>query len=180
MDKLALAFTFLCLRAPTLRVEPRRLRAIGLLTVLFAGLNGCTTRPPESCSRQDIHLNWANPVALEQTVRVLSSAEFEGRKTQSQGAAKSRDYLNQQFKHLGLTPWGERFEIPFEYQTLFTRETGANMIAIAPAQSPTNEWRIIVAHYDHLGISGGKIYHGADDNASGVAAMLAIAQYWQA
>ncbi len=88
---------------------------------LFAALNGCTTRPPESCSRQDIQLNWANAVALEQTVRVLSSAEFEGRKTQSQGAAKSRDYLDQQFKHLGLTPWGERFEIPFEYQTLFTR-----------------------------------------------------------
>lgn len=180
MDKLAQAFTFLCLRAPSLRVEPRLLWAIGLLTVFFVGLNGCATRAPESCSRHDIRLHWADPVALEQTVRVLSSDEFEGRRTQSQGAAKSRDYLDQQFKDLGLTPWGERFEIPFEYHTLFTRETGANMVAIAPAQSPTNVWRIIVAHYDHLGISGGKIYHGADDNASGVAAMLAIAQYWQA
>ena len=69
--------------------------------------------------------------------------------------------------------------MPFEYQTFFTQENGANVVATAMAAEPTNRWRIIVAHYDHLGMSGSKIYHGADDNASGVAAMLAIAKHWQ-
>ena len=69
--------------------------------------------------------------------------------------------------------------MPFEYQTFFTQENGANVVATAMAAEPTNRWRIIVAHYDHLGLSGSKIYHGADDNASGVAAMLAIAKHWQ-
>lgn len=37
---------------------------------------------------------------------------------------------------------------------------------------------IIGAHYDHLGIRNGLIYHGADDNASGVSGMLALAHKW--
>ncbi len=37
---------------------------------------------------------------------------------------------------------------------------------------------IIGGHYDHLGISKGEIYNGADDNASGVAGMLALAKIW--
>ena len=36
---------------------------------------------------------------------------------------------------------------------------------------------IITAHYDHVGVIDGEIYNGADDNASGVAALLEVAQY---
>jgi hypothetical protein len=37
---------------------------------------------------------------------------------------------------------------------------------------------IVGAHYDHLGMRNGLIYHGADDNASGTAGMLALARFW--
>jgi Zn-dependent M28 family amino/carboxypeptidase len=68
--------------------------------------------------------------------------------------------------------------------------TGRNIVAYLPATSPTvgvqKPWVAVGAHYDHLGrgengnsLAGkedaGKIHHGADDNASGSAAVLAIA-----
>lgn len=157
----------------------------GLLRVftlsLCMGLIACTSQPAEyTCSPEAIRLNWAAPADLKQTVATLSSAELMGRKTQTEGAAKARDYLNRQFQQLGLKPWGTTFEVPFEYSTLFSQEVGSNLVALAPARQPTDKWRIVVAHYDHLGIKGGKVYHGADDNASGVAALLAIANHWQA
>jgi hypothetical protein len=43
----------------------------------------------------------------------------------------------------------------------------------------TSKCMIVGAHYDHLGIRGNTIYNGADDNASGVAGMLAIAKVWK-
>lgn len=42
----------------------------------------------------------------------------------------------------------------------------------------TTKCVVIGAHYDHLGIRNGIVYNGADDNASGVAGMLALARYW--
>jgi Zn-dependent M28 family amino/carboxypeptidase len=38
-------------------------------------------------------------------------------------------------------------------------------------------WLVVTAHYDHLGVQGGQVYNGADDNASGVAALLAMAAH---
>ena len=161
-----------------IRHQSQRLGLFALACFVVATLTGCANST-ETCARTELKLTWAEPTELQVTVTVLSSDEFEGRKTQTQGAAKSRDYIKQQFQGLGLQPWGADFIVPFEYQTFFTQETGANVVATAMAAEPTNRWRIIVAHYDHLGMSGSKIYHGADDNASGVAAMLAIAKHWQ-
>ncbi|NRD33459.1 M28 family peptidase [Shewanella sp. DC2-4] len=161
-----------------IRHQSQRLGLFALACVVATTLTGCANST-ETCARTELKLTWAEPTELQATVTVLSSDEFEGRKTQTQGAAKSRDYIKQQFQGLGLQPWGADFIVPFEYQTFFTQETGANVVATAMAAEPTNRWRIIVAHYDHLGMSGSKIYHGADDNASGVAAMLAIAKHWQ-
>ena len=161
-----------------IRHQSQRLGLLALACVVATTLTGCANST-ETCARTELKLTWAEPTELQATVTVLSSDEFEGRKTQTQGAAKSRDYIKQQFQGLGLQPWGADFIVPFEYKTFFTQETGANVVATVMAAEPTNRWRIIVAHYDHLGMSGSKIYHGADDNASGVAAMLAIAKHWQ-
>jgi Zn-dependent M28 family amino/carboxypeptidase len=58
---------------------------------------------------------------------------------------------------------------------------------IWPAAAPARRARprraperfiVVSAHYDHLGVRDGKIYNGADDNASGVAALLALAEHF--
>ncbi|NNE65118.1 MAG: M28 family peptidase, partial [Pyrinomonadaceae bacterium] len=45
--------------------------------------------------------------------------------------------------------------------------------------SKPESYIVVSAHFDHVGISRGKIYNGADDNASGTAALFAIAKYFQ-
>ena len=55
---------------------------------------------------------------------------------------------------------------------------GRNVIAMLEGSDPTlkNEYIIVSAHYDHVGVVQGRIYRGADDDASGVAAVLEIAR----
>jgi hypothetical protein len=87
------------------------------------------------------------------------------------------------------------FELPgvtLTLRTVVTRErlTARNVVAYLPATAPlpagAKPWIAIGAHYDHLGRGGkgnslaskedaGGIHHGADDNASGTSAVLAIA-----
>lgn len=63
-------------------------------------------------------------------------------------------------------------------------QNSANLLAVIPGQDPSlmNQYVLFMAHHDHIGLAadrdqrGDNIYNGAIDNASGVAAMLAIAQ----
>jgi len=68
-----------------------------------------------------------------------------------------------------------------------TRKPVKNVVAAIPGSDPAlkNEWVVIGAHYDHLGLGGrdslapslvGQIHHGADDNASGTSGVLEIAR----
>ncbi|MGV3630503.1 MAG: M28 family metallopeptidase [Bacteroidota bacterium] len=53
-----------------------------------------------------------------------------------------------------------------------------NVVACVPGSDPLlkNEFVVVSAHYDHLGIKNGKIYNGADDNASGTSTLLELAR----
>ncbi len=53
-----------------------------------------------------------------------------------------------------------------------------NVVGIIPGSDPQlkDELVIIGAHYDHVGVSGDQIYNGADDNASGTAGIMEIAE----
>lgn len=59
---------------------------------------------------------------------------------------------------------------------------GRNVIAVIPGSDPRlrDEAVVIGAHVDHLGQAGAALYPGADDNASGVAALLEIARSYAA
>lgn len=57
----------------------------------------------------------------------------------------------------------------------FPLQTG-NVVGIIEGTDLKNEAVVVVAHYDHLGEENGKIYFGADDNASGTAAVMEIAE----
>jgi len=112
-------------------------------------------------------------------VKILSSDAFEGRKTGTKGAELARNYIGKRFKEIGL----KSFPLLNSYHQAFTfagiddpKITGKNMIGYIPGSS--SKIIVISAHYDHLGIINGKIFNGADDNASGVAGMLKIAAHY--
>lgn len=138
-------------------------------------LNGCTSNGP-SCKRL-FELTWSQHSPLKQDVTLLSSAKFEGRKTGTQGAELTRQFLISRMQTIGLQPWNNAFQHPFEYDYQFDTRQGVNIIGVLNATQTTQAWRVVVAHYDHLGKKGSRLYPGADDNASGVAAMLAMAAH---
>ncbi len=60
----------------------------------------------------------------------------------------------------------------------FEAHQGRNVAALLEGSDPNlkAETILVTAHHDHMGEANGHIYHGADDNASGVAGMLAVAR----
>jgi Zn-dependent M28 family amino/carboxypeptidase len=81
----------------------------------------------------------------------------------------------------GLQPVAGAHEYPF---TLARRGgggegKGANVLGLCVGKEPDLPMFVVSAHYDHLGVRDGQVYHGADDNASGVAVMLEVAAYCQ-
>jgi Zn-dependent M28 family amino/carboxypeptidase len=67
-----------------------------------------------------------------------------------------------------------KFSIEIKTEPLLVR----NVIGIIPGKDTTKSI-VIGAHYDHLGKRGNEIYNGSDDNASGVAGILALAGHWR-
>ncbi|MFO7260657.1 MAG: M20/M25/M40 family metallo-hydrolase [bacterium] len=129
---------------------------------------------------------------IASVVRYLASDELEGRLAGSAGERCAGDYLAAAFQRLGLEPAGENGtyfqEVPLAsaMNPHAPQGTGRNVIARLEGRDPAlrDEFIVIGAHYDHLGRGGfgslapetDAVHNGADDNASGVAALLAIAE----
>jgi hypothetical protein len=113
---------------------------------------------------------------LRSAVERLASPEFGGRS--GAGGDKTVAYLIDQFRNLNLSPLfdGEYVQpIPGKEPG---KVDGRNVGAILRGSDERlrDEWVIVAAHFDHLGVRGGVLYPGADDNASGVAMMLEVAR----
>jgi Zn-dependent M28 family amino/carboxypeptidase len=63
-------------------------------------------------------------------------------------------------------------QMPFD---LGDGQEGANVVATVPGTGEGEAVIVVTAHFDHLGARNGTVYNGADDNASGTAALLALA-----
>jgi Zn-dependent M28 family amino/carboxypeptidase len=110
-------------------------------------------------------------------VQTLSSPEFEGRRTGTQGNAKARAWIVERFRETGLKPLAGNFQVAFRFTRNSADATGVNVVGLCKGRGADDGVMIITAHYDHLGIVNGVFYPGADDNASGVAAILALADW---
>jgi len=113
----------------------------------------------------------------------LASDGYQGREAGTPGADKAAEYIVAKLKEWKLAPAGTRgmYFQPFAIEGKTTR----NILAVLPGThaSLKNEYVLIGAHYDHIGESRGgsdTINNGADDNASGTAAVLEIARAFAA
>lgn len=113
--------------------------------------------------------------ALLHDIQQLSDELMAGRKTAQPGAELARQYIRQRFSQLGLAALQPDFQHPFHYSIGFAGKQGVNLIATLKGCNKPDRYIVMTAHYDHLGTVAGKVYNGADDNASGVATMLALA-----
>jgi hypothetical protein len=118
---------------------------------------------------------------LLRDVETLAADDMQGRKADTPGGARAREYVAARFRQAGIEQFGASYVQPFDFS--YPHETvvhrGANVVGFIKGESRADRYLVVTAHYDHLGVVNGDIYHGADDNASGVAALLALAAYFK-
>ncbi|GAA0736981.1 M20/M25/M40 family metallo-hydrolase [Sphingomonas japonica] len=116
------------------------------------------------------------PPALVDDLRTLSSARMQGRAPGTIGSERAREYIADRLRAIGVGPLYNRYERPFAVREPKRTVRGTNLLAVIEGTDMTSD-RVVVlgAHYDHWGFRKGKLYPGADDNASGVAGLLAVA-----
>ena len=112
---------------------------------------------------------------LANIVRDLSSDEMAGRKPGSPQSEMAQAYILKIMSECGLEPAGEVGFLQPVYATQ-SGQLGVNLLAKIPGTDPLLKDRVIVinAHYDHLGIIGGQVMNGANDNAAAVAQILSV------
>lgn len=121
---------------------------------------------------------------LKKITYTLADDSMLGRAAGSEGEEKAKRYLLNYYTEVGLSPVKSSFtqEFIFPIDSTLT-DTTYNLIGFI--DNKTDSTIIIGAHYDHIGmggaksrsLTGNKIHNGADDNASGVAIMLSLAEY---
>jgi hypothetical protein len=153
---------------------------------------------PSACSRPPGGAAAASPAAgggpasarartdtaqLMARLRALSADSMEGRGTGTAGAERGRRWIVRELEAMGVRPLGAAFEQPVRYR----RRGGAggsggdsavavNLVARIPGRVPGGPVLLLSAHSDHLGVRNGAVYNGADDDASGCVALLAVAE----
>ncbi|RPD97753.1 M28 family peptidase [Aureibaculum marinum] len=143
-------------------------------------------------------INAQTETQIYNDVVFLSDDKLEGRKTGSEGEKIAAEYIAKRFKEIGLAPKGNNGyfqdftftpktnphgEVKFSDTNSNNTITGRNILGYI--DNNAKQTIIIGAHYDHLGYGGEgslyrgekkQIHNGADDNASGVATLLNLAE----
>jgi len=136
-------------------------------------------------SAKDKGLASINKEDAERYIYILADDSLEGRKAGEPGGLKAAEYIRGELKSIGIKPWKKDYFQPFKSASFrSTTNEMRNVLGYIPGKN-ANEVVIVGAHYDHLGIrktpvDNDSIYNGADDNASGVAAVLQIAKAFMA
>lgn len=122
---------------------------------------------------------------VDRLIKTLSSDEMEGRGTYTQGIDKAASFIESEFKSIGLKP----LQGATGYRQTFYKDSTDqrplfNVAGMIPGKSKSSEIVVFSGHYDHLGIvkadGQDSIANGADDDASGTTAMIALAKYYKA
>lgn len=119
-------------------------------------------------------------------LRALAHDSMAGRGSGTEDELRAAGYIRDRFEAIGLEPapggWLQSFDIPDDNPDGLVGATSQNVLGVLPgAGDLADQWVIVGAHYDHEGMEQVSpdsvvIYNGADDNASGTAVVLALAE----
>lgn len=135
----------------------------------------------------------AEEAKIRTHVTYLASDELEGRGTNSRGYIKATDYVEARFKACKLLPliktggrdsYFQKFELKaheegnIKSEQHFDQAGSLNVLGMVEGTDPQlkQEYIVLSAHLDHLGKIDGVIHNGANDNASGSAAIMELAR----
>jgi Zn-dependent M28 family amino/carboxypeptidase len=120
-------------------------------------------------------------LTIRKHLYTLASDEMGGRRPGTEGIEKAAQYIENEFKRIGLSTYDSltTYRQNFEYKDIKM----FNVIGVLEGGSRKDEYVIVSAHYDHLGTKkegeGDLIFNGANDDASGVTGVLALAEYFK-
>jgi len=163
------------------------MKYIILVTIpfFFINYNQCTkaqSKKNEYTHQTEIS-NTKNNIStsyIEKLVSFLASDQLKGRNTGSKGLEKAAKFIEEEFKKHGVAPYFDSYLNLFNAQGTETH----NVVGYLKGTDPklAHEYVIIGAHYDHIGtaksIHGDTIANGANDNATGSAAVISLATYF--
>lgn len=117
---------------------------------------------------------------VSEFLKILSSDEMEGRETGTKGIEKAAVFLENYFNKINVKPYFKTYR-----DTLTNFKAPAyNIVGFLEGNDSVlkNEFVILSAHYDHIGVEKNKqqdqINNGANDDASGVTAVAEMAKYF--
>lgn len=126
------------------------------------------------------NMEFTNAEKIGVLMEYLASDELKGRDSGSEGIEKAAVFIEEYLKASGVDPYYKNYR-----DTLTNFEpTSYNVVGVLEGSDPNlkDEFILIGAHYDHIGIitavDGDNIGNGANDNASGTAAIMEIARYF--
>lgn len=125
--------------------------------------------------------NNIDSIQIMADIKHLASDKLEGRRSGEKGNTLAREYIVTRFEKLGLEKLDSSYLQPFSfYKRIYKKKYDCNNIIgkIQGTKHP-EKYIVLTAHYDHLGKRDEKIFNGADDNASGVSAVLAAARFFK-
>lgn len=151
-----------------------------ILLIMFLSCKGQVENiKPENVEALEPATSWFNESDLLQHVKELSSDAYEGRRTGTEGAFKAKTYIIEALSKQGVKPLGAHYEQHFDFERGNKDYKGINILASIKGHTHPEKYIVLSAHYDHEGIKNGKIYNGADDDASGISALIAFAEYFK-
>lgn len=128
-------------------------------------------------------LDAVTPARIRSHVRFLANDLLKGRNSPSEGLDLAAEYIAGEFEKLGLKPGnGDSYFQITEHTSRRGNTAGKvrNVVAVVPGRDAKlkDEFILVTAHYDHLGVregEGDRLYNGANDNASGTAGVIEVA-----
>lgn len=145
--------------------------------LLFAAMSLVACKSVQNIDVSDYQVKEAD---VAKTLQYLASDELEGRDSGSEGIEKAALYLQNQFKENGIKPY---FSTYFDTLSNY-KDVSYNVVGYIEGKDKKlkNEFVILGAHYDHIGITPevkgeDKINNGANDNASGTTVLSEVTKY---
>jgi len=161
------------------------MKKTGMLLLVFVGMVSCKN---EIKNTKEISKLFIDSTLVKKHLYTLASDKMKGRRAGTAGIEKAAQYIEKEFKRIGLVTYDtlSNYRQTFTFKNRRTQEdiTSSNIIGVLEGKSKKEEIVIISAHYDHLGIRSKEgvldsIYNGANDDASGVTGILALAEYFK-
>lgn len=144
---------------------------------MFAQAGNISQKVYNQVSDAEKYAGKINKNDLEEIVKTLCSPEFEGRRFGADGNTKAMEYIKSEFEKRGISKLNNNW-----YEQFFKdgEKYGINLIGLVEGYLYPDESVIITCHYDGLGKVNDMLFPSADDNATGVAALVEIAEAFAA